>query len=436
MSTPNKPQSIKTRSIANRINRVWFFRMLRNFLLVDILLCLLLLFIFCYAGEAGAGTPLNTHASRLLSWDESLPFFQRIPTIAYSFTDGDQLLHTIQNTAFFTAFLYGFGGLLAVEALVLVFQYFTGRRNARQLLWPLEKMAITTQQLTNEKLDAQTLHQLEDALATVSPLSPNSKLRTGDKELQGLEKAINDLLSRMHNSYREQNRFVSDASHELRTPIAVIQGYADMLSRWGKEDKTVLDEGIAAIKSEAEHMNRLVEQLLFLARGDSGKNQPVLSRIDLTALIKEVYEEYQMITPDRRWRFTGDMPVFTTGDPAMLKQTARILTDNAIKYTAKDDSITLSARMKDGVPCFEVQDNGIGIRQEDMAHIFDRFFRSDSSRTRATGGNGLGLSIAKWIVDRHQGYFEIVSREDFGSRFSVMLPEQPLPTPSTEPAAK
>ncbi len=432
MSRQNE-QSIKTRSIANRINRVWFFRMLRNFLLLDILLIAFMLLLWCHISS---DAPLGIHENPSLSWDNSLPLFQRIPTLTYTFTDQNDVLQTVKNEAFLEVAMYGFLGLFGIELLVLCFQYISGKRTAQRILWPLEKMAITTQQLTQEKLDPQMLHQLEDALATTSPLSPNDKLRTGNKELQGLEKAINDLLTRMHNAYREQNRFVSDASHELRTPIAVIQGYADMLSRWGKEDKTVLDEGITAIKSEAEHMNRLVEQLLFLARGDNGKNQPVLSRIDLTELIKEVYEEYQMITPERRWRFVGDMPVYTTGDPGLLKQTARILTDNAIKYTGKDDSITLAAKVKGGVPCFEVQDNGIGIKQEDMAHIFDRFFRSDTSRTRSTGGNGLGLSIAKWIVDRHHGYFDIVSREDFGTRFSVMLPEQPLPEPSSEGEAK
>ena len=427
-----KVTSVKTKSIANRINRVWFFRMLRNFLLVDILLAAFLLVLFCFLAESAPQTDMALHTGRNLMWDSSLPLFQRISALTYSFTDGNQIVHHVNNVPFMQVCLYGFMGLVAVEGLVLIFQYFAGRRNARQLLWPLEKMAITTQQLTNEQLDPGRLHQLEDALATVSPLSPDDKLRTGNKELMGLEKAINDLLGRMHASYREQNRFVSDASHELRTPIAVIQGYADMLSRWGKEDKTVLEEGIAAIKSEAEHMNRLVEQLLFLARGDSGKNQPVFAQIDLTALIGEVYEEYQMITPDRRWRFTGDAPVHTTGDPGLIKQTVRILTDNAIKYTSTDDSITLSAKYKDGVPCFEVQDNGIGIRQQDLAHIFDRFFRSDTSRTRSTGGNGLGLSIAKWIVDRHNGYFDIVSREDFGTRFTVMLPPQPLPAAKNE----
>ena len=108
----------------------------------------------------------------------------------------------------------------------------------------------------------------------------------------------------------------------------------------------------------------------------------------------------------------------------MLKQTARILVDNAVKYTNPGDKISLRARYKDGVPCFEVQDNGIGIRQEDLAHIFDRFFRSDPARSRATGGTGLGLSIAKWIVERHGGYFDVFSREDFGTRIGVLLPQE------------
>ncbi len=425
MSTGNTP-FVRTRSIVGRINRVWFFRMLRNFLLVDVLLLAFTIFTWCYVGEAASGDDLSRHSSRSLSWDTSLSLFHRLPTLTYTFLDGNQTAHRVENPGLLTAIRSGLMVLLSAEGAILVFQYFSGKRTAQRLLWPLEKMAITTQQLTNEKLDAKMLHQLEDVLATASPLSQSDPLRTGNKELQSLEAAINDLLSRMHNAYREQNRFVSDASHELRTPIAVIQGYADMLSRWGKEDKTVLEEGIAAIKSEADHMNRLVEQLLFLARGDSGKNQPIFTKINLTALMQEVFDEYQMIAGDRRWRFVGDEAVYTTGDEGLIKQTARILTDNAIKYTGKDDSITLSARMRDGIPCFEVQDNGIGIKQEDMAHIFDRFFRSDSSRTRSTGGNGLGLSIAKWIVDRHKGYFDIVSREDFGTRFSVMLPPQPL----------
>ena len=98
--------------------------------------------------------------------------------------------------------------------------------------------------------------------------------------------------------------------------------------------------------------------------------------------------------------------------------------DNAVRYTEEGDKISLRARMKDGEPCFEVQDNGIGIKQEDLGHIFDRFFRSDPARTRSTGGTGLGLSIAKWIVERHGGYFDVYSREQFGTRMGVVLPRK------------
>ena len=310
------------------------------------------------------------------------------------------------------------------ELVLILLQYRVGKDKARRLMEPLERIAQTAQELSRARFDPEKLHHLEDAIGTVSPLSPEAKVLTGEKELRGLETAINDLLGRMHESYREQSRFVSDASHELRTPIAVIQGYADMLSRWGKDDEKVLEEGITAIQQESTHMKKLIEQLLFLARGDSGKNKAVMEDMDLSQMMREVYEESQMIHPDREWRLDAEEVVQVRGDSAMLKQTARILVDNAVKYTNPGDKISLRARYKDGVPCFEVQDNGIGIRQEDLAHIFDRFFRSDPARSRATGGTGLGLSIAKWIVDRHGGYFDVFSRQEIGTRIGVLLPQK------------
>ncbi len=314
--------------------------------------------------------------------------------------------------------------LLGAEALLIVLQSRVGKDTSRRLMEPLERMAQTAEELSRARFDPEKLHHLEDAIGTVSPLSPDARVYTGDKEMQGLETAINNMLARTQDTYREQSRFVSDASHELRTPIAVIQGYADMLQRWGKDDETVLEEGITAIQSESSHMKKLIEQLLFLARGDNGRNQMVLEKIDLSAMLAEVYEESKMIHPDRQWRLDAGSPITVTGDADMLKQTARILVDNAVKYTKEGDKISLRTRMKDGAPCFEVQDNGIGIKQEDLAHIFDRFFRSDPARARATGGTGLGLSIAKWIVERHGGYFDVYSREEFGTRIGVVLPRK------------
>ena len=314
--------------------------------------------------------------------------------------------------------------LAGAELLLLLLQSRVGRDRARRLLEPLERMALTAQELSRVRFDPEKLHHLENAIGTVSPLSPDARIKTGDSELQGLEKAVNDLLDRAHDAYLEQSRFVSDASHELRTPIAVIQGYADMLSRWGKDDEKVLEEGISAIQSESSHMKKLIEQLLFLARGDSGRNQLVMESMDLADMLREVYEESRMIHPERQWRLEAEEPVIVSGDASMLKQTARILVDNAVKYTAEGDRISLRARFKEGIPCFEVQDNGIGIKQEDLGRIFDRFFRSDPARSRATGGTGLGLSIAKWIVERHGGYFDVFSREGFGTRIGVLLPQE------------
>ena len=132
-----------------------------------------------------------------------------------------------------------------------------------------------------------------------------------------------------------------------------------------------------------------------------------------------------MIHPNRRWRLRlSEERLPVQGDAALLKQAARVLVDNAVRYTADGDSITLIARQKENDPCFEVQDNGMGIKPEDLNHIFDRFYRSDPARARTTGGTGLGLSIAKWIVERHGGYFDVFSREDFGTRMSVILPQQ------------
>ena len=314
--------------------------------------------------------------------------------------------------------------LAGVEVLLILLQGRVGKDKSQRLMEPLERIAQTAEELSRARFDPEKLHHLEDAIGTVSPLSPDAHVYTGDKEMQGLETAINNMLARTQETYREQSRFVSDASHELRTPIAVIQGYADMLNRWGKNDETVLEEGISAIQSESSHMKKLIEQLLFLARGDNGRNQMTMETMDISQMLAEVYEESKMIHPDRQWRLDADTSIYVTGDADMLKQTARILVDNAVKYTKEGDKISLRTRMKDGAPCFEVQDNGIGIKQEDLAHIFDRFFRSDPARARATGGTGLGLSIAKWIVERHGGYFDVFSREEFGTRIGVVLPQK------------
>jgi signal transduction histidine kinase len=171
-------------------------------------------------------------------------------------------------------------------------------------------------------------------------------------------------------------------------------------------------------------MNRLVEQLLFLARGDSGRTKLAFEPFSLRDMVREVYEESVMIHPGYKWSLFAEQDVTVTGDAAMLKQAVRILVDNAVKYTQEGQGVALRATANaESIPCVSVQDSGIGIAREDVPHVFERFFRSDPARSRQSGGTGLGLAIAKWIIDRHGGYFELVSSEGIGTRFTICLPQ-------------
>lgn len=310
--------------------------------------------------------------------------------------------------------------LLAVEAVMLIGDLFQTRK-IRHLLNPLNEIAIKTDQLTNlDSLDK--FDQMEHAISALNLAIPDAKLETGDADLQGLEIAINNLLERMRESQRAQTRFVSDASHELRTPISVIQGYVNMLDRWGKEDEQILNESIAAIKNEAEHMKNLIEQLLFLARGDNGRNPLKREVFNLTEMVCDVFEESEMIDPNHVYHFAGSQPVMVNGDVAMMKQSLRILVQNASKYSSSGDTIKLSATVVDGKAAYIVQDEGMGMAASDVSHVFERFYRSDAARNSSEGGTGLGLSIAKWIVDAHHGEIEVLSRPEFGTRFTVKFP--------------
>ena len=288
---------------------------------------------------------------------------------------------------------------------------------------PINDLAIKADELTKLSFDDDKYRLLEDAILNVSP-DEDEKIIFNNAELQGVEAAMNNLLTRMRESYRQQARFVNDASHELRTPIAVIEGYANMLSRWGKEDEKVLEESINAIKTESGRMKALVEQLLFLARGDSGKTIIKREEIILNDLMNEIYEESLMIDEEHAYKFKNlnDFDVIKcVGDYGLLKQAVRILVDNATKYTAKGDEITLSVGREDASRIYlQVQDMGIGMDKEAIEHMFERFYRADEARSK--DGTGLGLSIAKWIVDKHKGYFEITSRIDLGTRIKIILP--------------
>ena len=168
-----------------------------------------------------------------------------------------------------------------------------------------------------------------------------------------------------------------------------------------------------------ENMKELIDQLLFLARGDNGRQKLAMARIDLAEIMREVWEESTMIDPDHKYLFEENENCFIDGDPAMIKQSIRIFVQNAAKYSDKGNNIKLSVKNSGTGVAYVVQDEGIGIAGEELSHIFERFYRSDKARSSATGGSGLGLSIAKWIIDAHKGTVEVLSRQEIGTRITV-----------------
>lgn len=243
-------------------------------------------------------------------------------------------------------------------------------------------------------------------------------------ELSELARTFNRMLDRLQEGFRQEQRFVSDASHELRTPLTVILGYSDMLSRWGREDKNILDEGITAIRSEAENMQQLIEKLLFLARADQKRQVVNKEVVDLAALLADTIEKMQMVTATHEITLGENTPAFVDADPVLLRQLLRIFLENSLKYTPKGGHIRASSLLTaDGdAVMVTLADDGIGIAPEHQARIFDRFYRVDSSRTKETGGSGLGLSIARWIAERHDIRIALTSAVDEGTTITLTIP--------------
>jgi len=310
--------------------------------------------------------------------------------------------------------------ILGLQLLGQILSYFREDRAIRRILAPINEIALKADELSRLSFTEDKYQVIEDALEHINP-GEDGPLSFGDTDLMGVEAAMNNLLLRTRDTIRQQNRFVNDASHELRTPIAVIQGYASMLDRWGKNDEKILEESIAAIRNEADHMNYLVEQLLFLARGDSGRTALNRQKVRTGDLMREIYEESLMIAENHRSRLLeGGESREAEIDPGLMKQAVRILIDNAAKYTPQGEEILLSFGITEkGNPYLQVQDTGQGISGTEVPHIFERFFRADDART--TAGTGLGLSIAKWIVDKHGGHFEVLTVKELGTRIRIVL---------------
>jgi heavy metal sensor kinase len=246
---------------------------------------------------------------------------------------------------------------------------------------------------------------------------------TGD-ELQRLSETWNGMLARLESAVARLSQFTADASHELRTPIALIRTTAELALRRERPAETYR-EALRQIVVESERTTRLVEDLLLLARADAGLPALPLERIELTPLVRDVCEQGEVLARARQLELsseTPDDPVYVQANDPALRRLLLLLLDNAVKYTPAGGRITVTVVRDASGSTVAVSDTGIGIPGSALPHVFERFYRVDESRNRDAGGTGLGLSIAKWIAERHHASLEAESESGRGATFRVRFP--------------
>lgn len=429
-SNQNDNQSRRIKSIRRALTSRTIWRKIGDSFATDVLVLLVIIVVWLLATEyykCGSIDFLSrahylTFEDSIGTLDDHLSLIDKVKTTRYKITEKDSG-RVLCDTIVFASMEIPIILLCIIFVVQFVLHWLSWpseNGKIRKVLKPLDDLALKADEIAKMDFSEDKYHVIEEKITSLEP-DEEQLISLGDEDLLGIEKAMNNLLIRMRESNRQQARFVNDASHELRTPIAVIQGYANMLARWGRDDEKVLDESIVAIKNESDNMKRLVEQLLFLARGDAGRTVIDKKSVNLKLLMEEVYEESLMIDENHIYRFVPlSNTVTVLADEGLIKQALRILVDNAAKYTKEKDEIILSVGYNDAGKAFlQVQDSGIGMKEADVEHMFERFYRADEARSY--NGTGLGLSIAKWIVDKHGGHFEILSREELGTRITMYI---------------
>ncbi len=266
------------------------------------------------------------------------------------------------------------------------------------------------------------------AIARSNDLSRRIEQNPTKDEVGRLAETFNEMLARIEELFRAQQRFVADVSHELRSPLTAIRGNLDLLRRGAVNDALARQEALAAIESEAARMQRLVADLLLLARADAGVTIEK-QIVELDTLLLDIYRQARLMTTTVKVSLGSEDQAQVVGDPDRLKQLFLNLADNAIKYTPAGGTVTLALERDEALVRVTIADTGVGIPASDLPKIFDRFYRADKSRVRdpanGAGGTGLGLAIVKWIVDAHGGTITVASQVGKGSMFTVTLPLAP-----------
>ncbi len=296
--------------------------------------------------------------------------------------------------------------ILIALPIILVLGTMGGWILARRSLSPIGYIASKTRSVSSQNLSER--------------LTPRG---AGD-EMDDLIGTINGMIARLESSFKRMAEFTADVSHELKTPICAMRGEAEVLLSKGRPAEEY-QEGLAHFMEQFDHLNHMINDLILLSKLDAAQVELKMAPLRLDLLIKDLCHLFQILAEQKNIGFeTGTTEEVTlVGDKARLQQLFTNLIDNAIKYTFQG-SIQIDLEKNDEMAMVKVRDTGIGIPQEEQKKIFKRFYRVDKSRSRESGGVGLGLSIAEWIAHAHHGRIEVDSEFQKGSTFTVYLPVQ------------
>ncbi|MBF0495016.1 MAG: HAMP domain-containing histidine kinase [Deltaproteobacteria bacterium] len=268
------------------------------------------------------------------------------------------------------------------------------------------------------------VEQITNAAREIEEHDLNRRIIVKTKdELGHLADTLNQMIGRLEKAFNRQKQFTSDASHELRAPLAIIQAESTLaLQKLRKPE--AYQRSLELISQESDHMSGVINQLLTLARADAGNEQFTFETIPLQTFIRDIYSDMEILCREKVLQLDSSLPDPMTikGDRKSLKRLMYNILSNAIRYTPSGGSIFITLQKEDAMAVVTVADTGIGIPSNDLPLIFERFYRVDKARSRSEGGSGLGLAICKYIVDIHGGRIEVESQVDKGSAFHIKLP--------------
>lgn len=346
--------------------------------------------------------PVTTSTTDLISIQGKEAFIARFPINSGEFRGTLEIVRHLNNYHKMMSNLFWVMSIFGIAAIL--FSAISGYILAKQLLKPVRALTKAMKKIKENGFQGRVeVYDQKD-------------------DLTDLTNVFNEMMDEIEKSFLAQKQFVEDASHELRTPVSILEGHLSLLNRWGKKDPIILEESLDASLQELSRLKKLITDLLELTRVE---NQRILTseKVDISQLVQKLIKKFEIIHSDFKFNIEieKNLPMGSIAEHH-FERILIILLDNSVKYSREDKTIWISAIRKGSNIIVSVTDIGIGIPKENIQEVFNRFYRVDKARVRENGGTGLGLSIAKQLVQKYNGSILMESKEGRGTKVSISIP--------------